>query len=103
MAQLRQDYEKIKVYFDETFGESAFFRKSDAPVYAQAMAPSRLLVLDSETVCNAIKQWPDLSLSFLELAHARTLAERQVQNEHHQGFLFVAVADEHRTATGDPA
>ena len=55
----------------QTFGESAFFRKSDAPVYAQAMAPSRLLVLDSETVCNAIKQWPDLSLSFLELAHAR--------------------------------
>jgi CRP-like cAMP-binding protein len=55
----------------QTFGESAFFWESELPVYAQAMTPSLLLLLESETVLRALQQWPGLSLAFLELAHAR--------------------------------
>lgn len=55
----------------QTFGESAFFWKHEVPVYAEAMTPSLLLVLDSETVFQSMRKWPEITLAFLELAHTR--------------------------------
>lgn len=53
------------------FGESALFWKQEVPVYAEAMAPSQLLVLNSETVLTSMRKWPEVTLAFLELAHQR--------------------------------
>jgi CRP-like cAMP-binding protein len=55
----------------QTFGESALFWKQEVPVYAEAITPSLLLVLDSETVLTSMRKWPEVSLAFLELAHQR--------------------------------
>jgi len=54
-----------------TFGESALFWKQAVPVYAEAMAPSLLLVLNSENVLTSMRKWPEVTLTFLKLAHQR--------------------------------
>lgn len=55
----------------QAFGESALFWKQEVPVYAEAMAPSLLLVLNSEAVFRSMRKWPEVTLSLLELAHQR--------------------------------
>jgi CRP-like cAMP-binding protein len=55
----------------KTFGESALFWKQEVPVYAEAMTPSLLLVLNNETVLESMQKWPEVTLSFLELAYQR--------------------------------
>ncbi|MGD8266278.1 MAG: Crp/Fnr family transcriptional regulator [Chromatiales bacterium] len=55
----------------KTFGESALFWKREVPVYAQAMTPSLLLVLNNDSVLESMRKWPEVTLSFLELAHLR--------------------------------
>jgi CRP-like cAMP-binding protein len=50
----------------QTFGEAFVFHSAPLPLYAQALQPSRLLLIRKKIITETIQRWPALALPMLD-------------------------------------